>query len=292
MTDAPRVSFLVTVFDKAGVIAQTLASLRAQTLTDWEAVVVDDASRDGSPDAVRAVADPRIRLIGNAENRGPAIRLNQAAAAARGRWLIPVDGDDLLPANAAAWLIATAEAHDAPLVFGRARRGAVADPIPADAPVRVVDAPLAFAARRQITHMGFLADAALWRRAGGCDEGVFIQDQSAPLRLAAAAPRLVWTDAAVYTLRPVAGSLSRDRRQQHHDRFLAATRLMAAHPDPTLARMALSAWWKLRRDRGGFAPLSLPFAAYALNRLTGLAPAGLLRRAAAEFAMLQGVRRP
>lgn len=292
MTDAPRVSFLVTVFDKAAVVGETLASLRAQTLQDWEAVVVDDASRDGSPAAVRAVADPRIRLIGNAENRGPAIRLNQAAAAARGRWLIPVDGDDLLPPNAAEWLIATAETHGAPLVFGRSRRGTTAEPIPDAAPVRVVDDPLAFAARRQITHMGFLAAADLWRRAGGCDEDVFIQDQSTPLRLSAAAPRLVWTDAAVYTLRPVAGSLSRDRRQQHHDRFLSATRLMRERPHPMLARMAISAWWKLRRDQGGLAPLSLPFAAYALNRLTDLAPGAMLRRATAEFAALEGVRRP
>ena len=206
---------------------------------------------------------------------------------------------DFGPVNACAFLLEAATARRAPLVFGRARRGLEAPAIPADAPTSVIDDPLVWCARRQITHMGFLARAETWRAAGGADEGVFIQDQSLPLRLCAAADRAVWVDAIVYLLRPAgADNLSRNLAQQHHDRFLSVHRLLARDDLSPAARRALmrqavSALWKSRRDRGAPAALlSAPFAHYALNRLVGVEPSeAALRRAARDLATIPGVRR-
>lgn len=301
---APQVSHLVTVFNKAAVLGETLAALRAQTVAQTggltcEIVCVDDGSTDGSQAllAAEAARDPRLRVLGGDGNLGPAIRVNQAARAARGDWLHPVDGDDLPPPNAAAWLLAQARRHDAPLAFGRATRGLSAEPIPDGAESRRIADPLRFAARRQIAHMGFLCTRALWEKAGGADEGVFIQDQSLPLRLGAQAPAMAWTEAVVYRLRPAGdASLSRNVAQQHHDRYLSALHVMRGHPEPALAAMMLSALWKLRRDGflGGGAPmLSADFARYALNKALGWAPPPAWFEArAARLAALPGVRRP
>ncbi len=299
--ETPVVSHLVTVFDKAAVVAETLAAIRGQVSPGpFEIVCVDDASRDDSLAVLRAEAarDPRISVIAAPANEGPARAVNRAAAAARGRYLHPVDGDDIPAPNAAAFMIEAMERLGAPLMFGRNRRGLAAAGAPAAGDCRIVAKPLAFAARRQLSRMGFMVERALWDRAGGADPGVFIQDQSLPLRLAAAAPRMIWTDAIVYRLRPRdGGSLSRAVIQQHHDRFLSALRVWGANPahpaTPELMRMMVSALWKLRRDRGALPWASRAFAAYALHRLAGIAPsAGALSAAEARLARLSGVRRP
>lgn len=79
MTVAPRVSIVVPTHGAAGLLGATLDSVRAQTLRDWELVVVDDGSADGTAEvaASAARADPRIRVvrqarsgIARARNRG------------------------------------------------------------------------------------------------------------------------------------------------------------------------------------------------------------------------------
>lgn len=305
---APVVSFLVTVFDKAAVLGETLAALRAQVgLASFEIVAVDDGSRDGGLALLREAAarEPRLRVLGGDDNLGPAVRLNQAAAAARGRWLLPVDGDDLLAPNAAAWMIARAEAAGAEAVFGQARRGPAPPPVPTHAETRVYDAPLAFAAAAQLSHMGFLARRALWAAAGGADEGVFIQDQSVQLRLCRAARRVLGSPALVYGLRPPdAGALSRNRAQQHHDRYLSAWRVLRdlgpaerAAAGRALRGVLLSALWKLRRDgfvQGpGPAALSAAHLRYLAFRGGGRGPDDrFFARQADALAGLGGVRRP
>ncbi|WP_369135648.1 glycosyltransferase [Modestobacter sp. I12A-02662] len=73
-----RVAALVPVHDQAAFLPRALDGLLAQSVTDWEAVVVDDGSPD--PDAVaaavRAMADDRLRLVRSADNRGLGATLN------------------------------------------------------------------------------------------------------------------------------------------------------------------------------------------------------------------------
>ena len=74
-----------------------MASVRAQDFEDWEILLIDDASTDGSPALARALAaaDPRIQLLTLPENGGPAAARNAGIRAARGRYIAFVDADDL-----------------------------------------------------------------------------------------------------------------------------------------------------------------------------------------------------
>jgi teichuronic acid biosynthesis glycosyltransferase TuaG len=93
---APLVSVVTPVWNAEATLAETVASVRAQSLADWELLLVDDASGDGSRDLARALAaaDPRIRLIERATNGGAAAARNDAIRAARGRLIAFLDADD------------------------------------------------------------------------------------------------------------------------------------------------------------------------------------------------------
>ncbi|AMV25186.1 Putative glycosyltransferase EpsH [Gemmata sp. SH-PL17] len=92
----PAISVIMPVFNGAPFLDRALASLRAQTLTDWELVAVDDASRDESARALDAfaAADPRARVLRHATNRGQAAARNTALRAARGELIAYLDQDD------------------------------------------------------------------------------------------------------------------------------------------------------------------------------------------------------
>jgi teichuronic acid biosynthesis glycosyltransferase TuaG len=106
----PLVSIITPVFNAAPWLLETLASVRAQTLTDWEQILVDDGSCDNSVAIAQAAAqqDPRFRLIRTPRNMGPSSARNLAVDVARGRFIAFLDADDLwLPEKLAlsvAWI--------------------------------------------------------------------------------------------------------------------------------------------------------------------------------------------
>lgn len=298
------ISYISAVYNKADDLLQTLNHVRNQDNIDPAAVefiLADDCSSDSSLAILKAEAarDPRLTIIENDQNAGPAIRFNQAARRAKGRFLLPFDADDLVPANASAVLLKTAAAFKTELVFGKSRRSTACPRI--CEPVRVTTSadPLAFTARRKVVRMGFLASSSLWERAGGCDEGVFIQDQSLPLRLAAKAGSLAFIEDYIYHLRETgANNLSRNILQQHHDRLLALAGVvrqpgLSRKAHRALIRQAVSTVWKIRRDGGHPLPhLSAEFARYLVDRLSLDAPSyQWLEREIEKLALLPGIRR-
>lgn len=98
MSDArpPLVSVVVPVCNGERFVDRALGSIRGQTFPDWEAVVVDDGSRDGSVAAVErhAAADARVRLVRHPANRGVSAARNTALRHARGEWVAYLDQDD------------------------------------------------------------------------------------------------------------------------------------------------------------------------------------------------------
>ena len=90
----PFFSVVIPVYNRAGEIGPTLRSVLSQTFQDFEIVVVDDGSVDGSCHAVEALHDPRILLI-RQKNSGPQAARNAGIDAARGRYLAFLDSDDL-----------------------------------------------------------------------------------------------------------------------------------------------------------------------------------------------------
>lgn len=91
------ITVLMAVHNGERFLAETLASVAAQTFTDYEFLIVDDASSDGSAAmlAAAAEADPRIRIITNAPNIGLTKSLNLALAEAKGEFIARIDADDV-----------------------------------------------------------------------------------------------------------------------------------------------------------------------------------------------------
>ena len=92
-----KFSVLIPCFDLAPWIRVCLDSVRTQTCDDWECVVVDDGSTDGSAAVLDeyAAADARFRVL-HQRNAGSGAARNAALAAARGEWILFLDGDDVL----------------------------------------------------------------------------------------------------------------------------------------------------------------------------------------------------
>lgn len=93
----PLVSIITPVYNAAPWLRETLDTVRAQTLTDWEMILVDDGSTDGSVEILEKAAaeDTRFRLLRMPRNGGPSEARNLALSAARGRFLAFLDADDL-----------------------------------------------------------------------------------------------------------------------------------------------------------------------------------------------------
>jgi len=91
----------MTVYNGQPYLERSLQSIRDQTFRDYEFVIVDDGSSDGSVELVQTYAaqDSRIRLIANMANKGQTLCLNQGLAAARGDWIARQDADDLSDAR-------------------------------------------------------------------------------------------------------------------------------------------------------------------------------------------------
>ena len=92
----PLVSVITAAYNAERYLAQTLASIQAQSMADFEMIVVDDGSTDATVDLVREAAarDPRIRVVCQANQRASAAR-NRGLAEARGTYACSLDADDL-----------------------------------------------------------------------------------------------------------------------------------------------------------------------------------------------------
>jgi len=109
---APPVSVVLPVRDGEAFLGETLDSLAAQTYPDFEIVVQDDGSTDGTADLLRAAQrrDDRI-TVGTGTCQGVALAANEACRRARGSLLVRIDGDDLARPERIACLVALAAEH-------------------------------------------------------------------------------------------------------------------------------------------------------------------------------------
>jgi hypothetical protein len=95
----PLVSFIVASYNYERYVGTTLSSILAQTVPDFEVIVVDDCSQDGSLAVIRSFDDPRIKLHINDRNIGLIRTYNKAVALARGDYINYVDADDWIEPN-------------------------------------------------------------------------------------------------------------------------------------------------------------------------------------------------
>jgi len=90
---APQVSVIIPAYNAAGSIGEALASVLAQTFTDYEVIVVDDGSTDDTAEVVGNIGRDEISLI-RQENGGPGSARNTGIRASRGRLIAFLDADD------------------------------------------------------------------------------------------------------------------------------------------------------------------------------------------------------
>lgn len=106
---------LVTVgipcFNSCGTLPDAIRSVVAQTIEEWELIIVDDGSTDQTPELLARLDDPRVRIIRDGENRGLSARLNQIASMAGGRLLARLDADDMMFPNRLSGQLRHLEAH-------------------------------------------------------------------------------------------------------------------------------------------------------------------------------------
>lgn len=138
--NTPRLSFIVLSYNYRDYIQTTLRSILAQTVQDFEVIVVDDCSTDESCDVVRSFADPRIRLLVNERNLGGAGSYNVAVQAARGEWLVNLDADDWIEPEKCAVQLAAANADPTLDIIGSWVRlvGADGNPHPDAATIEAI----------------------------------------------------------------------------------------------------------------------------------------------------------
>jgi glycosyltransferase involved in cell wall biosynthesis len=124
--DHPAVTVVLPAFDVAPFVTRCLDSVRAQTLTDLECLVIEDCSTDGTLEVVEhwlaETDDPRFRLIRQPTNQGVAVARNTALSQARGRYVAFVDSDDWYDPDFLAVLHERAEATGADVVASGWRR--------------------------------------------------------------------------------------------------------------------------------------------------------------------------
>jgi CDP-glycerol glycerophosphotransferase len=118
--ESPVVTVIVPGHDVAEYAAEALESLRAQSRTDWTAVLVDDASTDATGDifAAAAASDPRFRLVSHRERRGLGAARNTGLDLVQTPLLGFLDADDRLTPTALETLVGALDASGSDFAVG------------------------------------------------------------------------------------------------------------------------------------------------------------------------------
>ncbi|MCB0764771.1 MAG: glycosyltransferase family 2 protein [Flavobacteriales bacterium] len=92
----PLISVIMPAYNAARFISEAIASVMDQTWTNWELIVVNDGSTDGTSTILDRMTDPRIRVL-HQENQGVSRARNAALEIMRGEYVAFLDADDVLP---------------------------------------------------------------------------------------------------------------------------------------------------------------------------------------------------
>lgn len=114
---APLVSVIVPTHNRPELLCEALRSILAQTMQDFEIIVVNDAGIDVDSWVAPLDASGRIRILRHSRNRGLAAARNTGIKAACGKYLAYLDDDDLFYPNHLAALVEAAEATGMPVVY-------------------------------------------------------------------------------------------------------------------------------------------------------------------------------
>jgi glycosyltransferase involved in cell wall biosynthesis len=115
----PRVSVVMPSYNHAAFVGEAVRSVLEQSFEDFEFVITDDGSNDGTADVIRGFADPRIKFEAFAENRGGVVAGNAAIRRSSGEYIARLNSDDFFLAGKLAKQVEFLDANpDIVAVFG------------------------------------------------------------------------------------------------------------------------------------------------------------------------------
>ncbi len=118
----PLISIVICAYNAAAHLPWAIRSVCKQSCREWELIIIDDASDDGTDAAIHRLvpASAQISVIRHEHNRGKAASLNTALEYARGSWLLELDADDWLPVDSIARLVEAVSASEdnTALIYG------------------------------------------------------------------------------------------------------------------------------------------------------------------------------
>jgi glycosyltransferase involved in cell wall biosynthesis len=95
MSKIPKVTVLMPVYNGEKYLKEAVDSILDQSFKDYEFLIIDDGSTDGSGEIIKSYADPRIKVLENGENLGLVTTLNKGIELARGEFIARMDCDDV-----------------------------------------------------------------------------------------------------------------------------------------------------------------------------------------------------
>lgn len=262
------ISVVLTHFNKGSLLQRTIDSLQPNLPELLEIIVVDDASTDPDWDAFSKQLEkqyPKIQIIRNKDNKGPANRLNQGANVAQGEYIFFMDADDVLAPNRLKQIVEHMRDDECDLFYGNKVKIHNLDDITRYPTIdaMVVEEPLSYIIKHNIMEMCVMCSRSLWQKSNGCNSRLFIQDESLALELGVVANKLLFTETpSVFVILDVEETktrrgnnrLSQNLNQQHHDMFFTIYDFLDQHtlsrPQQTLLKKkALSTYWKSLKHR-------------------------------------------
>ncbi|NYJ11923.1 peptidoglycan/xylan/chitin deacetylase (PgdA/CDA1 family)/GT2 family glycosyltransferase [Rhizobium leguminosarum] len=259
---APDISFLIPAFNAGETLAECLASLQRQTRSNWQAVVVDDGSTDGTWERLEEIASADDRIIrARQPNAGAAAARNHAARLAAAPLLCMLDADDWLDPTFIEHMLPVAEDQCTPVIAHCAYRRVAPD----GRLMRVERPPILTGdiAKRELSSFCAIAihtavfPSSLFERLGGMDESLrTCEDWDLWLRMAFAGAEFRRVDECLAFYRMKAGSLSGDPAKMVRDAIYVTTKaqtlrvqqgLTAEGPEtnwiaPAVSQLRMLAW--------------------------------------------------
>lgn len=118
--DRPLVSFFVAGHNVESYVADAMRSMLAQTMDDFELLIMDDGSTDKTYEVMKSMADPRVQVFRNEKNLGITRSLNLLLERCRGKYWAHMDGDDVCDARRLEFQVAAMDARrDASICGGQ-----------------------------------------------------------------------------------------------------------------------------------------------------------------------------